>query len=75
MTKLLEKAIATVRQLSEEEQDTAARLLLAFANPDAARFELTDDQLAEVEQAKREVRMGRLATPSDMEAVWRRFNR
>ena len=75
MTKLLEKAIATVRKLSEEEQDIAAKLLLAFANPEASHFQLTDDQLAEVEQAKQEVRMGRLATPSEMDAVWRRFNR
>ena len=75
MTKLLEQAIATVRQLPDGEQDIAARFLLGFANPDAASFQLTDEQLTEVELAKQEVREGRLATDSDMEAVWRRFNR
>lgn len=73
MTKLLEQAIETVKALPEPQQDAAARLLLAFADPDATAYRLTDGQLAEVEMAKREVREGRIATDSDMAAVWRRF--
>ena len=71
MTKLLEQAITTVQQLSESEKDIAARFLLGFANPDADNCQLTEEQLAEVELAKQEVRAGKIA--SDMDAVWRRF--
>jgi hypothetical protein len=73
MTKLLEQAIATVKELPEPQQDIAAKFLLAFANPDARRYQLNDAQLAEVELAKREVREGKIATEAEMAEVWRRF--
>lgn len=73
MTKLLEEAIATIRDLPEGDQDVAAKFLLAFAKPDAHRHQLTDAQLAEVELAKREVRAGRIATNAEMAETWRRF--
>jgi hypothetical protein len=74
MTKLLEEAIATVRQLPEQDQDVAAKLLLAFASPEADRYQLSDKQLAEVEIAKREIRAGKIATDAEMADVWRRFD-
>jgi len=40
MTKLLEQAIAKVRTLSEEEQDTLAALILSMADADASGFPL-----------------------------------
>jgi hypothetical protein len=73
MTKLLEQAIATIRELSEGDQDVAAQFLLGFANPDADRYQLTDAQVAEVELAQREVREGKVATDAEMTDVWRRF--
>ena len=73
MTKLLEEAIATLRNLSESDQDMAAKFLLGFANPDARRYRLSDEQAAEVELAKREVREGKIATNAEMDEVWRRF--
>ena len=75
MTKLLEQAIATVRQLSDADQDVAAKFLLGFANPDAQLYQLSEEQLAEVELAKQEVRGGKIASEADMEDVWRRFDR
>jgi hypothetical protein len=75
MTKLLEQAIATVRQLSDADQDMAAKFLLGFANPDVQLYELSEEQLAEVELAKQEVRAGKIASEADMEDVWRRFDR
>jgi hypothetical protein len=53
----------------------AAKFLLGFANPDADRYQLSGDQLAEVESAQREVREGKLATDAEMEEVWQRFGR
>jgi hypothetical protein len=73
MTKLLDEAIATVRQLPDNDQDVAAKFLLGFANSDARRYQLTDEQVAEVELAKREVREGKIATDAEMDDVWRRF--
>lgn len=75
MSKLLEQAIATIRQLPEPDQDVAAKFLLGFANPDAHLYQLSDEQLAEVELAKQEVREGKVATEAEMEDVWRRFGR
>ena len=75
MTKLLEQAIATVRQLSDADQDVAAKFLLGFANSDAQLYQLSEEQLAEVELAKQEVRGGKIASEADMEDVWRRFDR
>ena len=74
MTKLLEEAIATIRGLPERDQDTAAKFLLGFANPDAPYYQLTDAQVAEVELAQREVRDGKVATDEEMQDVWRRFS-
>jgi hypothetical protein len=73
MTKLLEQAIATVKELPEPQQDIAAKFLLAFANPKAKRYQLSNAQLAEVELAKREVREGKIATEAEMTEVWQRF--
>jgi hypothetical protein len=73
MSKLLEEAIATVRALPEREQDLAAQFLLAFCNPEASRHQLSDEQVAEVELAKQEVREGKIATDAEMNEVWRRF--
>jgi hypothetical protein len=50
MTKLLDQAIAKVRQLPEEEQDSLARVLLSMADMDASAFPLD----AEAEAAIRE---------------------
>lgn len=75
MTKLFEEAIVVVRSLPEGEQDLAARFLLGFANPDAANYQLSAEQLAEVETARLEVREGKLATAAEMDEVWQRFGR
>ena len=73
MTKLLEQAIATVRELPERDQDIVAKCLLGFVNPDAHRYQLTEEQAAEVVRAQREVREGKIATDEEMAEVWRRF--
>jgi len=73
MNKLLEDAIETVRELPDADQEVAAKFLLQFANPDADRYRLTDEQVAEVEIAKREVGEGKIATEQEMNDLWRRF--
>ncbi|HEY7459777.1 MAG TPA: hypothetical protein VH765_13610 [Xanthobacteraceae bacterium] len=73
MTKLLKEAIDKVQKLPELEQDRVAELLLGFAESDQARYHLTDDQLAEVEAARREAREGKFASDEQMAALWRKF--
>jgi len=75
MIKLLEEAIASVKGLPERDQEFAAEFLLAFANPDAHRVQLTDEQVREVELAKREVREGKIASDAEMDEVWQRLGR
>jgi len=48
---------------------------MAFANPDAQGYQLTDEQVVEVERAKQEVRDGKIATEAEMAEVWQRFGR
>jgi len=73
MNKLLEHAIETVRELPEGDQEIAAKFLLAFAKPEERRYQLTTEQIAEVNLARREVREGRIATDAEMAEVWERF--
>jgi len=75
MNKLLEEAIVSVERLSERDQELAAKFLLGFANPDAQHYQLSDQQIAEVESARLEVREGKVASDDEMEEVWRRFAR
>jgi len=75
MIKLLEQAIATVQELPERDQKVAAEFLLGFANPEAHRYQLNEQQAAEVELARREVREGKIASKAQMDQLWRRFGR
>jgi hypothetical protein len=74
MTKLLEEAISRLRALPEGDQDMAARFLLGFADPETRYVQIDDDQAAEVELARREIREGKIATDAEMAEVWRRFD-
>jgi hypothetical protein len=74
MIKLLEEAIATVGHLPERDQEIAAEFLLGFASQDA-HHQLSDEQVREVDLAKREVREGKTASDAEMDEVWRRFGR
>ena len=73
MTKLLDEAVAKVRGLSEAEQDYAAAMLLGFADRDADKYQLTPDQVAEVELARQEAKQGLFASDDEMAGLWRRF--
>ena len=75
MIKLLEEAIATVGHLSEHDQEIAAEFLMGFAKQDARRHHLSDEQVREIDLAKREVREGKIASNAEMDEVWRRFDR
>jgi len=73
MTKLLDEAVAKVRSLSEAEQDRVAAMLLGFADQDADNYQLTPEQIAEVELARQEAKQGRFASDEEMAELWRQF--
>jgi len=72
MTKLLEEAISRVKALPEPDQNIVAELLLGFTNPGSKRYQLSEEQAAEVELAKEEARQGKFATDAQIKALWRR---
>jgi hypothetical protein len=73
MTKLLDRAVAEARKLSDSEQDRVAVLLLSLIESDVDAAQLTPKQMAEVELARQEAREGLFASDQEMTDVWRRF--
>jgi hypothetical protein len=73
MTKLLEEAVAKVQGLSDEEQDYVAAMLLDFTSREADSYQLTPEQVAEVELARKEAKEGLFASDEEMRELWRRF--
>jgi hypothetical protein len=74
MTKLLEQAIAAVRELSEAEQDAAAEALFAHMSGDHHQVQLTQEQVAEIKQIQQDLHDGRsrLLTDAEMETFWKK---
>jgi hypothetical protein len=73
LTKLLDEAFAKLRGMSDEDQDYAAAMLLRFADREADSYQLTPEQVAEVELARKEAKEGLFATDEEMRDLWRRF--
>jgi hypothetical protein len=74
MTKLLEQAIAQVRELPEEDQDGAADALFAYIARSDRPYPVTYEQLEEVKRRQKALQDGetRLATDEEVAAVWKR---
>jgi hypothetical protein len=73
MTKLLEKAVEAVRQLSSDSQDEIAEAMLRLATADLDREPVSPADLAAVLKGLEEVRAGHLATEAQIETAFRRF--
>jgi hypothetical protein len=69
MTKLLDEAIEHLRDLPEEEQDSAAEALFAFIFSDERQYRLLPQQVSEVQRIQRALKDGttRLATDLEIE--------
>jgi len=74
MTKSLEEAIDHLRDLPEEEQDSAAEALFAFISSEERQYRLLPHQISEVQRIQRALRDGttRLATDKEVEYVRKR---
>ena len=74
MTKLLEQAIAKVRELSEAEQDAIADALFAHLPGAPGVCRLNPEQIADVTRIRDDLRSGRtrLATDEEVAALWKK---
>lgn len=76
MTKLLDEAVAKVRELPEEEQNLAAESLMVFAElAKQGVYTLSPEERAAIEASKAEVRRGEFATDAEVEAAYARFRK
>ncbi|UMY18018.1 hypothetical protein MMB17_01265 [Methylobacterium organophilum] len=70
MTDLLEKAVATARELSPDMQDEIARVMLALAGEARAAYRFTPEEEAEQDAADAEEARGEYATDEEVRAIW-----
>jgi len=75
MTKLLEKAVATVSQLPPEAQDEIARAMLHLAAQDDEPEEIPPEHLAHVLEGLAQSLRGEFAPDDEVEALFRRFGK
>ena len=74
MTKLLDQAIAKVRELPEEEQERVAGSLMVFAElAKQGVYKLSPKERAGLEESKAQGRRGEFAADEEVEAAYARF--
>lgn len=66
MTKLLQQALAATEALSPEMQDELARMILAFTGKAGEGYELSAEELADLDEAER----GGFASDEEVAALW-----
>ena len=66
MTKLLEQAIARVRELPEEDQDALATALLSLAGDPTEVVQLDDDTRAAVEDGLAQAKRGEFVSDDEV---------
>jgi hypothetical protein len=73
MTKLLERAIAKMRELPEQDQDALGAMILALADePLHSVADLDDETRAAIREGLEQARRGEFATDDEIDAIWRR---
>jgi predicted transcriptional regulator len=72
MTKLLEEAVAKVRELPEADQDEAAEMLLSVAARKAGPVALDEETRAAIREGREQARRGEFASDEDMAAFFKR---
>jgi predicted transcriptional regulator len=70
MTKLLEHAMETARNLPPEAQDEIARMVLIYAGEDQPPVDLTPEEEAAVLRSREAAARGEFATDEEMQAIW-----
>jgi hypothetical protein len=73
MTKLLEKALKAVRRLPPDSQDEIAQAMLTLAGDEGEPEEIDPAHLPAVLEGLAQAKRGELASDSEVEAAFRRF--
>ena len=74
MTKLLDQAVETVRQLPVDSQDEIARAMLNLATTGGEPEPVEPEDLPAVLRGLTQAREGRFASDAEVEAAFRRFD-
>jgi hypothetical protein len=69
MTKLLQRAVDSVRALPPEVQDELARLLLQVAGEEQPVIQLAPEERADLAESDAEIARGELATDEQMRPI------
>ena len=69
MTKLLERAVDSIRTLPPEVQDELARLLLQVAGEEQPIIRLTSEERADIADADAEIARGEFATDEQIRSL------
>jgi hypothetical protein len=72
MNKMLEQAIAKVRELPEAEQAEAAEILLSVASKRAGPVKLDDETRNAVREGREQARRGQFVSDQDMATFYKR---
>lgn len=75
MATLLDKALDAVRGWPTERQREAAELLLALDRLGPGPYHASDDELAAIDEALRQIERGERASPVQVEAAFERFRK
>ncbi|KQS95151.1 MULTISPECIES: hypothetical protein [unclassified Rhizobium] len=73
MTELLEKAVATARNLPPEMQDDIARIMLSYAGDDERVIELSPEEEGDLIEAQKEMVRGEFATDDEVRTVLTKY--
>ncbi len=73
MTELLEKAVATARNLPPEMQDDIARIMLSYAGDDERVIELSPEEEGDLIEAQKEMVRGKFATDDEVRTVLTKY--
>jgi predicted transcriptional regulator len=72
MTKMLEEAVAKVRELPEADQDEAAEMLLSVAAQKAEPVALDEETRAAIREGREQARRGEFVSDEDIAALFKR---
>jgi predicted transcriptional regulator len=73
MTSAMKEALAVLRDLPEDRQETVARAILDYAANDDV-YHLSDDERNEVQAGLEEIARGDIATQSEVLATYKRLH-
>jgi len=73
MTKLLDQAVEKVQALPAEMQGQAARMLLVYAGDEEPMIELTQEEVADLNEALFEMARGEFASEAEVDAVLSKY--